>query len=88
MYWAQRFALLNRCKRPTPGNNTVNTTMYQLIFAGPLLYSLGSFCWSNFMGDLPSGKIPNIAALVTSIFILVMPFQEISKQFVNHHQQP
>jgi polyferredoxin len=82
MYWSQRFALLNRCKRPTPGNNIVNTTMYQLIFAGPLLYSLGSFCWSNLMGDLPSGKIPNITAIVISIFIFVMPFKEISKQFI------
>jgi hypothetical protein len=52
MYWAQRYSLYNRCKRPTPGDNVVNTTMFQLIYAGPLFYSLGSFCWSNFLGNL------------------------------------
>jgi hypothetical protein len=82
MYWAQRFALLNHYKRPTPGNNIVNTTMYQLIYAGPLFYSLGSFCWANFLSELPSGKIPNIIAMILSIFILVIPFKQIAKIFV------
>jgi hypothetical protein len=52
MYFAQRYSIYNRCKRPTPGNSIVNSTMYQLIYIGPLLYSIGSLCWSNFMSNM------------------------------------
>lgn len=75
MYWAQRFSLYNRCKRPTPGNNVVNTAMFQLIYAGPLFYTLGSLCWSNFLGNLTSGQTPNIASLILSGIILIIPYR-------------
>jgi hypothetical protein len=46
-YWIQKVVLYKICKRPIPGNNVINTAMYQLIFLGPLLYTIGSICWSN-----------------------------------------
>lgn len=48
MFFAQKYSLFNRSRRPVPGNNFINTAMYQLIFLGPAFFTIGSFCWSNF----------------------------------------
>lgn len=49
MYWAQKYSLFHRSKRPVPGTNLVNNAMYQLILFGGIVYSLGSLTWSNFL---------------------------------------
>ncbi len=51
MFWSQKWALFNRMRRPVPGNDLINTAMGQLIFLGPLAYSLGSLTWSNFFPE-------------------------------------
>ena len=48
MYWVQKYCMFSRYKRPVPGTDMVNKAVYQLIFAGPLISSLGSLTWSNF----------------------------------------
>lgn len=48
MYWVEKYCLFNRERRPVPGTDFVNKTVYQLVFLGPLMYSLGSLTWSNF----------------------------------------
>jgi len=48
MYWVQKYCLFNRYKRPIPGTNFVNQAVYQIIFMGPFVYSLGSLTWANF----------------------------------------
>lgn len=75
--------MYNRYKRPTPGNNSINTVMYQLIYLGPMSYTLGSFCWSNFFGDIGGGRLPNIVALIISAVILILPFKKFAKLIVN-----
>ena len=55
MFWAQKWSLFNRMRRPIPGNDMVNAAMGQLIFLGPFIYSIGSLTWSNF---LPNGIPP------------------------------
>lgn len=80
MYWAQKYSLFNRCKRPTPGNNTINTTMYQLIYLGPAFYTIGSFCWSNFFQSNWIGIAPNLAAAILSGIIFLLPYKSIVKK--------
>lgn len=83
MYWAQKYCLYNRFKRPIPGNNTINTAMYQLIYLGPMSYTLGSFCWSNFLDNTPSGQLPNIVAAIISIVIFILPYKKIIKFIID-----
>ena len=51
MFWTQKYSLYHRCKRPAPGNRSINTAMYSLILLGPLFYAMGSFCWSHFFNQ-------------------------------------
>lgn len=51
MYWIQKYTLLYRTRRPFPGNDLINTTMYKLICFGPLVFSLGNLTWSNLLPD-------------------------------------
>lgn len=82
MYWSQKYSLFNRCKRPTPGNNHINTTMYQLIYLGPIFYTLGSFCWSNFFKKDFIGIAPNLVAAVVSVIILLIPYKKLVEIFI------
>jgi hypothetical protein len=79
MYWSQKYCLFNRYSRPVPGTDLINISMYQLIYAGPLLYSIGSLTWSNFFPDgIPkSALLPNLVAVGISILILLIPYNII-----------
>jgi hypothetical protein len=46
-YWAQKYCLFHRCKRPVPGNRILYDTMVQFIYSGGLFYSLGSLSFIN-----------------------------------------
>ncbi len=48
-YWIQKIVLYKICKRPTPGNNVINTAMYQRIFLRPLMYTIGNMLWCNIL---------------------------------------
>lgn len=74
MYWTQKYSLFNRCKRPAPGDTTINTAMYSLIYLGPLFYSLGSFCWSHFFEKGFIGLAPNLTASILSFIIYLLPY--------------
>lgn len=82
MFWVQKYSLFNRCRRPTPGNNSVNTGMYQLIFMGPMMYSIGSICWSETLNKEQSGTVPNIVAIIISGVILLLPYKLVLKKIV------
>ena len=79
MYWAQKYSMLNRMRRPFPGNDLVNTAMYQIIYFGPLVFSLGNLTWSNLVPDgVPdSALIPNIISLALSAVIIFLPYKSI-----------
>ena len=79
MYWGQKYCLFNRYKRPVPGTELINIAMYQLIYIGPLMYSLGSLTWSNFFPDgIPKyALLPNLIALGVSVVILLFPYNLI-----------
>lgn len=49
LYFAQKFSLYRISKRPTPGNNEINTVLYIFIFLGPLLFAIGSYCWTDLL---------------------------------------
>ncbi len=51
MYWIEKYTLLNRSQRPVPGPDVITSTMYQLIFFGPLCFALGNLTWSWFLPD-------------------------------------
>lgn len=79
-FWTLKYHLFNRCKRPTPGYTSINTAMYQLIFLGPMFYTLGSFCWSHFFQDEDKiAPTPNIVALIISAVIFVLPYKKVIK---------
>lgn len=79
MYWVQKYCLFNRYKRPVPGTDFINKAVYQIIYMGPLIYSLGSLTWSNFSpnGIPPEALIPNLVSVGFSVILLVVPFQSI-----------
>jgi hypothetical protein len=66
-------------KRPVPGTNLVNVTMFQILLFSGLFYSLGSLTWSNFMPDgTPSNALlPNLIAVGISIGLILMPYTTI-----------
>lgn len=68
-----------RYKRPVPGTDFVNKAVYQAIFLGPLIYSLGSLTWANFDPDgIPKEAIlPNILAVIFSVLLLILPINPI-----------
>ena len=77
IYWANKFCLFNRCKRPIPGNKTINTAMYTLIYLGPLFFSLGNFCWSHFFEDGFISIAPNLIASIIAFIIFLIPYRFI-----------
>jgi len=79
MYWVQKYCIFNRYKRPVPSSDFVNQAIYQIIDFGPLLYSIGSLTWSNFLpGGIPERAIlPNLIALGISVIIVVLPIKLI-----------
>ena len=79
MFWAQKWALFNRMRRPVPGNDLINTAMGQIIFLGPIVYSLGSLTWSNFFPDgTPKYAIvPNLISLGISVLMFIFPLSII-----------
>ena len=84
MFWAQKYSVYERVKRPIPGTVTINTAMYQLIYLGPLFFSLGNFTWSHFLNEEehsyeadPERLIPNIIAVGLSAVIFLLPYRLI-----------
>lgn len=49
MYWAQKYTLFHKCRRPVPGTKILNDVLVQFIYAGPLFYSLGSLTFINLL---------------------------------------
>lgn len=80
-YWAQKYTLFNRMKRPVPGTDLINVAMWQLILLGGVMYALGSLCWTNFFpGAIPSDAlIPNIIAVVIGVILFLFPFTAINR---------
>lgn len=83
MYWAQKYSVYSRTKRPVPGTTAINTAMYQLIYMGPLFFSLGNFTWSHFLTEEqdydadPARLIPNIISVALSVIIFILPYRLI-----------
>lgn len=79
MFWSQKWALFNRMRRPIPGNDMINSALGQIIFMGPIVYSLGSLTWSNFFpeGTPKYAIVPNLIALGVSIFMFIFPLNYI-----------
>jgi hypothetical protein len=80
MYWAQKYSLFSRCRRPVPGTNILHAFLTQLIYFGGITYSLGSLMWSNFLpeGIPKNALIPNLLALGAGVIIMLMPYGLIS----------
>ena len=79
MYWAQKYCMFYRYRRPVPASDFINQAVYQFIHFGPFIFSLGSLTWSNFMPDgIPDNAIiPNIVAVCISVLIFVVPIKVI-----------
>lgn len=79
MYWAQKYSLFNRMRRPVPGTDVIHLTMFQLIYLGGIVYSLGSLTWSNFLpGGAPENALlPNLIALGVSVLTALLPYRAI-----------
>lgn len=75
IYYAQKVSLLWFSKRPTPGSSEINTVMHYFIFAGPILFSIGSLCWTNILSSSSHGLIPNVLALLISVIIFFFPYE-------------
>ena len=51
MYWVSKYCLLNRSKRPIPGDNTISATVGQIINLGPIMLGLGAFVFTDILSD-------------------------------------
>ncbi len=82
-YWAQKYCLFHRCKRPVPGTRILYDTMVQFVYAGGLFYSLGSLAFINlipkdiFEKELNFALIANLIAVGISTISLFIPFSYI-----------
>jgi hypothetical protein len=83
MYWSEKYCLFNRYKRPVPGSDFVNKSVYQLIFLGPLIYSFGSLTWANFdpNGIPPEAIVPNLLAVLFSVLVIILPMNTFIEGF-------
>lgn len=79
MFWVEKYCMFYRYKRPVPGTDFVNKAVYQIIFLGPLVYSLGSLTWSNFdpAGIPREAIVPNILAVIFSALLFLLPINPI-----------
>lgn len=79
MFWVEKYCMFYRYKRPVPGTDFVNKAVYQIIFLGPLVYSLGSLTWSNFdpAGIPREAIVPNILAVIFSSLLILLPINPI-----------
>jgi hypothetical protein len=48
-FWASKYSLFNRCKRPVPGTKILYDTTVQFVYAGGLFYGLGSLIFINIL---------------------------------------
>ena len=84
---AQKMCLFWFRKRPTPGESDINTSMYYFIFAGPLFYSVGSLLLANVYGDFKHGIIPNCLSIIISLFVLLAPYEEITRFLMRNNKK-
>ena len=79
MYWAQKYAVFNRMRRPVPGTDVINVAMFQLVYLGGIFYSLGALTWSNFFptGYPKEALIPNLIALGIAVITAFLPYRAI-----------
>lgn len=45
MYWAEKYVLLNRSKRPPVHANALRMTAHTSMLLGPLILGIGGFIW-------------------------------------------
>ena len=79
MFWAQKYTLFNKMKRPYPGTDLINVAMGQLILLGGIFYALGSLCWTAFFpGAIPANAlVPNLIALGFGALLFIFPFNAL-----------
>jgi hypothetical protein len=83
MYWAQKYSLFSRCRRPVPGTKILNDVLVQFMYAGPLFYSLGSLVFINLLPqalfniELTKTLVANLIAIGVSFLILIFPYSLI-----------
>lgn len=82
MYWAEKYSLLSRSKRPTPSSSLLEDAMGQLISFGPCVISMGILTWYNLLppNDSDFGNISYISHLVSaglSLLFFIFPFNSV-----------
>lgn len=79
MYWIQKYCLFYRYKRPVPGSDFINRSIYKIIFFGPLIYSLGSLTWANIdpNGIPPEALVPNLISVGLSVILILIPMNAL-----------
>lgn len=92
MYWVQKHSIFNRYKRPVPGGNIIDKAMFQFIDFGPIVFSLGSLTWSNFLpdGEPKYALVPNLISCGVALITFIFPYHKfISKirKSTEHEEQ-
>jgi hypothetical protein len=88
-YWAQKYSLFHRCKRPVPGTRILYNVMVQFVYAGGLFYSLGSLTFINFLPkdvlktDLRFALVANILSVAFAGVSLFIPYSYIYETWLN-----
>lgn len=80
MYWVSKYCLLNRSKRPIPGDNTISATVGQIINLGPIMLGLGAFVFTDILSDHGDGSIKfllHLIAIGIGLILYLLPFQTI-----------
>ena len=82
-YWAHKYILFNRPKRPVPGTNLINTAIAQVFALGGLTMALGTLVIFELTTSetLPSVRIPIIVSIIMGGVVFLIPYEWI---FRNH----
>jgi hypothetical protein len=86
-FWASKYSLFNRCRRPVPGTKILYDTTIQFVYVGGLFYALGSLSFINLLpNDLFNKKIgfafvANLIAIGFGGLTILIPFSWIYSLF-------
>jgi hypothetical protein len=79
MYWAEKYVLLYRSKRPIPGSDMINAVIGQFILIGPIFLALGISTWTGFLSNSTTNLrfLIHMISIGVSVLFFILPFNSV-----------
>lgn len=76
MYWVDKYIMLRRSKRPSPGSDIVHHTLCQFIYLCPLVFSAGALLWPWYLKSFSVDKVyPYIVGAGIGVILFLIPME-------------